>query len=41
VDFVAAHPDALVTSDEEDETVDGSNGAPVQPAYSFMSKRHP
>ena len=41
VDYVATHPDALMTSDEEDETVSGSNGAPEQPSYSFMSKRTP
>ena len=40
VDYVAAHPDALMTSDEEDENDDGSNGAPQRP-HSFLTKRNP
>ena len=40
VDYVAAHPDALVTSDDEDESVTGGNGAPEEAAYSFMTKRN-
>jgi hypothetical protein len=39
VDYVAAHPDALMTSDEEDDNVD-SNGAPQRP-HSFLTKPNP
>ena len=38
---MAAHPDALMTSDDEDDSVGSRNGAPEQPHHSFMTRRNP